>query len=477
MKEGHLRKTMEDKKLSTHEKALKMNMDSTVHGTLAEIGAGQEVARWFFRVGGASGTIAKTMSAYDMAVSDAIYGPSDRYVSRMRLEAMLDHEYPLLIQRLDEKRGADTRFFAFANTVAARSYTRHEDGHGWVGIRFQSTPRGEPSDIIVHVRMFDTDNAREQEALGLVGVNLIYAANYLSDDPVGVIGSLLDELGSHRIEVDTIKFAGPRFKEVDNRLMTLELVRQGLTEAAMFTAEGEAVQPGEMLFGKPVLIVRGNFRPITNTIVDMINGARELFSDQITDGSEQPVVVTEMTLKNLSGDTGIDPQDFLARAMILESLGYNVLISSLTHYHSVAVYLSHYTHNNVGVVLGVPALLHVFEEKYYEDLDGGILEAFGRLFKARVELLVYPYKDQDTDELVTLANVRVAENLKHLFRHLVDNRLLVPIEDFEESRLNIFPRDVLAMIQADDTAWDSLVPPDVAKLIRSNRYFGCRPKG
>ncbi len=464
---------METKKLSTHEKALKMNMDSGVHGTLAEIGAGQEVARWFFRVGGASGTVAKTMSAYDMAVSDAIYGPSDRYVSRKRLEAMLDHEFPLLIRRLDEKRGADTKFFAFANTVTARSYTRHEDGHGWVGIRFQPGPRDDPSDIIIHVRMFDTDNAHEQEALGIIGVNLIYAANYLRDDPVALVGSLLDDLGPERMEVDTIKFEGPQFSDVDNRLMTLELVRQGLTEAAMFTAEGEAVQPGEVLYGKPVLIVRGNFRPVTNTIVDMIASAREQFADEITDGGEQPVVVTEMTLKNLSGESGIDPEDFLARAMILESLGFNVLISSLTHYHSVAVYLSHYTRNNVGVVLGVPALLHVFEEKYYEDLEGGILEAFGRLFKAGVELLVYPYKDHDTGELTSLENVRVAENLKNLFRHLVDNRLLIPIEDFEETRLNIFPRDVLRLIQSGDDRWEQLVPPEVAKMIRENSYFGC----
>ena len=467
---------IEERKLSTHEKALKLNMDATVHGTIAEIGAGQEVSRWFFRVGGANGTVAKTMSAYDMAVSDAIYGPSDRYVSRMRLEAMLDHEYPLLIERLDEKRGAETKFFAFANTVTARSYTRHEDGHGWAGIRFQSSPRSTPSDIIIHVRLFDTDNEHEQEALGIIGVNLIYAANYLRDDPAKVIGSLIDDLGIKRIEVDTIKFAGPQFADIDNRLMTLELVRQGLSEAAMFTAEGEAVQPGEILYGKPVLIVRGNFRPITNTIVDMINSAREQFSASITDGGEQPVVVTEMTLKNLSGDAGIDPKDFLARAMILESLGFNVLISSLTHYHSVAVYLSHYTHNNVGVVLGVPALLHVFEEKYYEDLDGGILEAFGRLFKARVELLVYPYKDQDSGKLVTLDNVRVSDNVRYLFMHLVLNHLLVPIERYEESRLNIFPRDVLSKIQAHDKSWEALVPSNVGRLIRENRYFGCNPE-
>jgi hypothetical protein len=274
-----------------------------------------------------------------------------------------------------------------------------------------------------------------------------------------------------------VKFAGPRFAGIGNRLMTLELVRQGLAEAAMFTAKGEAVQPGEVLYGKPVLIVRGNFRPVTNTIVDMIGSARAQFTGEMTDGGEQPVVVTEITLKNLSGDSGIDPKDFLARAMILESLGFNVLISNLTHYHSVAVYLSHYTRNNVGLVLGVPALLHVFDEKYYEDLEGGILEAFGRLFKARVELLVYPSRDNETGALTTLENVCVADNLKHLFQHLMDNRLLIPIDRFEEDRLNIFPRDVLSMIQAGDESWENLVPPDVVKTIRRNSYFGCHPSG
>ena len=456
--------------LSTHEKALTMNLDHAVHGTFAEIGAGQEVSRWFFRVGGAAGTVAKTMSAYDMAVSDAIYGPSDRYVSRQRLESMLDHEYSLLLERMDEKRGGETTFFAFADTVAATSYTRHEEGHGWMGIRFQAMPRSAPSDIIIHVRMYDGDNEHEQEALGIAGVNLIYAANYLDGDPVEIIGTLLDDLSRKRIEIDMIKFSGPLFAHIDNRLMSLQMVQQGLTDAAMFTADGEAVQSGEILYKKPVLLLRGSFRPVTNTIMDMLNCAKEQFTPGL--GSEKPVVLMEMTLNNLFGESGIDHRDFLARAMTLEALGATVLITNLAHYHSVAVYLSHFTENKIGVVLGVPALEQIFDEKYYTDLQGGILEAFGRLFKARVQLLVYPYRDQVTAELTTVENMPVPDHLSHLYRHLVENRLIVPMGKFTSNQLNIFPHDVQAKIAAGDPAWETMVPESVVALIKKHRYFG-----
>lgn len=461
--------------LSTHEKALKINIDRAVHGTIAEIGAGQEVSGWFFRVGGASGTVAKTMSAYDMAVSDAIYGPSDRYVSRLRLEAMLDHEYPLLLERLDEKRGADTTFFAFANTVAATSYSRHEEGHGWIGIRFQAAPRGLPNDVVIHVRLFDGDNRQEQEALGIIGVNLIYGAFYLDGDAVEIIGTLLDGLSRKRIEVDMIKFSGPLFEHVDNRLMSLQLVQQGLTDAAMFTAGGEAVQPGEVLYKRPVLLLRGSFRPVTNTIMDMLANGGEQIRGGLEKGQE-PLVIMEMTLNNLLGETGIDHRDFLARAMILESLGENVLITNLAHYHSVAVYLSHYTDNTIGIVLGVPALEQLLDEKYYADLPGGILEAFGRLFKARVQLLVYPYRDPVTAELTTVENLPVPGKIMHLYRHLVENRLIVPITKFNSARVNAFPHDVQRKIEEGDPSWEEFVPANVAKLIKKHRYFGYKPR-
>ena len=241
-------------KLNAGQKALKINLDATKYGTFAEIGAGQETARWFFRVGGASGTVAKTISAYDMSVSDAIYGPAERYVSRQRLISMLDHEWDLLLERLDKTRGDRNTFFVFANTVATRSFKTKAEGHGWLGVRFQTRPHEAPSQIIIHVRLLDEDNIREQESLGIIGVNLIYGAFYLHSGPAKLIGGLMDDLGPQRIEVDMIKFSGPRFAGLDNRLMALQLVQQWLTESAMFTADGETVIPGEVLYKKPVLV-------------------------------------------------------------------------------------------------------------------------------------------------------------------------------------------------------------------------------
>ena len=458
--------------LSTNGKALKINLDKLVHGTLAEIGAGQETARWFFRVGGARNTVAKTISAYDMAVSDAIYGPAEHYVSRDRLEAMLDHEYSLLLERLDEKRGATTTFFVFANTVAVRSYSRQEEGHGWIGIRFQTQPRSEPNEITIHVRLLAEETTREQEALGIIGINLIYAAFYLRDTPEKMMGSLLDELTRKQIQVDMIKFAGPCFAGLDPRLMSLQLVVQGLTDAAMFTAEGEAVSPGEVLYGKHVLVLRGGFRPITNTMIDMLeNAAAQFAPDTQISANDEPVVLMEMTLHNLAGDSGIDANDFLARAMLLEKLGKMVLITNLAHFYSVAVYLSHFRIKRIGIILGVPALAQVFEEKYYIDLEGGILEAFGRLFKFGVELLVYPALDSKGG-VISVEDVDVAPQLRHLYRYLLDNHLLVPIRTYDKSQLGIFPRDVLVMIQEGDERWKQLVPAEVARMISERGYFG-----
>src|SRR5438445_3217924 len=259
---------------STNQKARGINLDASRYGTFAEIGAGQEVARWFCRVGGASGTIAKTISAYDMIVSDAIYGPCERYVSRQRLQSMLDHEYALLLERLKAKRGATTKFFVFANTVAARSYSRQDEAHGWMGVRFQTAPQTDPSDIIIHVRMLDKENVQEQEALGIIGVNLIYGALHYFPETETLIGSLMDSLNRDRIEVDMIKFAGPAFPNMDNRVMSLQLVTQGLTDSAMFTANGEVVQAAEVLYKKPILVERGSFRPVTKVTIDMLNCAQ-----------------------------------------------------------------------------------------------------------------------------------------------------------------------------------------------------------
>ncbi|HVY71994.1 MAG TPA: TonB-dependent receptor [Verrucomicrobiae bacterium] len=457
--------------LSTHQKALQVNLDPSKYGTFAEIGAGQEVARWFFRVGGAAGTIAKTISAYDMTVSDAIYGHADRYVSKQRLLTMLDHEYTLLVERLASKRGDTTRFFVFADTVVARSYSRPEDGQGWLGVRFQGHPRGEPSEIVIHVRLLDKENVTEQEALGIVGVNLIHGAIYHHQNPEALLVSLLDNLTTSRVEVDMIKFSGPAFTGVDNRVMSLQLVQNGLTNAAMFTANGEMVQPADALYKKAILVERGSFRPVTKVTLDMLNCAQGMFVQEPQVQGEEIVVLMEMTMKNLTTESGINYEDFLDRVDILAALGKTVLISNYGEYHRLAAYLFRYTKKMIGIAMGVPSLREVFMDKYYADLDGGILESFGRLFKNDLKLYVYPLREPKTGTLISASNLRVEPHLRHLYSYLIENRYIESLRDFEEACLPIFSRDVLAKIRSGDPSWENSVPPIVAQMIKERKMF------
>jgi hypothetical protein len=344
--------------VGTNRKALQINLDTKRYGTFAEIGAGQEVARRFFQVGGAASTIAKTISAYDVTFSDAIYGPADRYVSRKRLHTMLDHEYDLLLERLDAKLGSQRTFFCFADTVAARSFKEHNESHGWLGVRFQTQPRSEPNQIIIHVRMLDEANVDQQEALGVIGVNLLYGAFYHAQ-PERLISSLQENLAPGRIEVDMIKFSGPAFYQVDNRLMSLQLVSQGLTNAVMFTADGETVQPAEVFYKKAILVERGSFRPVTYATNDMLDGALRQFLKDSGCSEKELVVLMEMTLENLLSEGQLDHADFLARVDILGALGRTVLISKFGEYYRLAGYLSRYTNKMVGLVMGVPSVMEI----------------------------------------------------------------------------------------------------------------------
>ena len=455
----------------TRQKAIQINMDSSKYGAFTEIGAGQEVARWFFSVGGASGTIAKTMSAYDMTVSDAIYGPCERYVSKQRLQCMLDREFDLLVERLNAKRGETTKFFAFANTVAANSFSRKEDAHGWLGLQFQMEPRGAVSQVIIHVRLLDPENIQQQEALGILGVNLIQAAIYHHTNSDEIIDSLLDSLSAARAEVDMIEFSGVAFKSVDNRVMALQLVQKGLSKATMFLANGEVVQPADVLYKKSILVERGSFRPVTNVTVDMLECATSMFVQEPKVQGEEVIVIMEMTLKNLLDNGEIDYQDFLARVDILASLGKIVLISNFAEYHRLAAYFFRYTKKMIGIVMGVPTLKEVFDEKYYLDLDGGILESFGRLFKNDLKLYVYPLMDKKTGALITSDNLLVTSKLRHLFCYLVENRLIESIRGFNESYLSIFSREVLLKIQKNDPSWEQMVPEPVCKIIKERKLF------
>jgi hypothetical protein len=457
----------------THRKALELNQDPRTFGTFAEIGAGQEVARWFFQVGGASRTVAKSISAYDMAVSDSQYGPTRRYVSRQRLEAMLDREFEQLVQSLGPTRGEHTSFFAFADTVATRKRKGEEHGRGWVGLRFQAEPRQEPSTIILHVHLLDRELVQQQEALGILGVNLLHAAFFTRDDLPRALDSLLDDLSREQVEIDMLKVSGPAFAAVDNRIVSLQLVEHRLTDAAMFTADGEVVQPSEVLYKRPILVERGSFRPATRLTVDLLERAKERFSREPEVQGAEPVVLAEMTLNNLlQPEEGLaGPQDFLARAEILHALGIDVLVSRFGPFYQLADYLSAYTEQLIGIALGVSTLNALFDEQFSQKLDGGALEAVGRLFKRSVKVYVYPNLEPG-GKISTLLDPAPSAPADHLRQLVLAFDHLRPLWPSDPALLTIHAPDVLARIRAADPAWIPLVPPSVAERIRVKHLFG-----
>ena len=463
-----------DATLTTDQKALKINLDRYKYGSIVEIGAGQEVARRFFHAGAAAGTIAKTMSAYDMAVSDDIYGHVDRYVSRDRLIQMLDREFSQVVKRLAHVRPRNTTFFAYAATVTARSFKQKNECHGWIGVRLQLHPGAEPSDIILHVRMLDNDNALQSEALGILGVNLIYGAFFHFDQPQWVVEGLSDGLGSDRIEVDLIHFGGPYFEEVENRLMNLHLIRSWLTRAVVFNPAGEVVVPGDLLYRKPVLVMRGSFNPVTLVNTDMMHAGLKQYSQISAVDENEVVALAEITMNSLVTGDNVDGEDFLARMDLLASLGYTVMISDYLRFFRLRAYLRRYTPKPIGIVLSVRDFQFLFDEKYYDGLEGGILEAFGKLFPDNTHVYVYPArpKHKPTDELITLDNVTVPDNLKHLLAFLMTNQKLVAIQPLDESHLHIDSSEVLNALRRGRGEWERDVPDNVAQSIIERRLLG-----
>ncbi|MBV8416092.1 MAG: TonB-dependent receptor [Verrucomicrobia bacterium] len=486
--------------LTTNRKALTINLDEPKYGTFAEIGAGQEVARHFFQAGGAAGTVAKSLSAYDMKFSDAFYGKSVRYVSRERLELMLGREYDLLVQRLDAQRGDRSTFFVFADTVAARSYKGTNECHGWMGVRFQTEPKGPTSEVVLHVRMLDKENILQQQALGIIGVNLLYATFYLSHDEDGFVRSLLDFLGQDRIEVDMINFSGPNYANVDNRIMSLKLVANELTNAVMFNPNGEVNQPSEILYKKAIIVERGSFRPVTLVNEDMLRCALTQFTAEPGLNSADIVVLMEITMHNLLSGGNIDHKDFLARIDALAATGSNVIISNYQEFYRLIGYFRRYTKEMIGVVMGINNLLEVFNEKYYENLDGGILESFGRLFRNSVKLYIYPmsvlaydrYCSQNPletptsglgksehplamDVWINAINLQVEMHLRNLYAHILESGNLVPIRGSNPAVMDIFSRDVLARIQRGESGWETMVPEKAAEVIKARGLFGYKP--
>ncbi len=459
--------------LSLRQKALKINLSKKFYGTFAEIGAGQEVARHFFQAGGSSGSIAKTISAYDMTFSDSIYGkdPHGRYVSQSRLLKMLEKEYLLLQERLCETRGRDHAFFVFADTVSALNYQRTNEAHGWLGMRFQNTPGGESNDVVIHVRMLDPQNVLQQDALGVMGLNLVYASLFLQHDPEAFIRSLMDHLDSTRIEVNFIRFGGPAFCDVDNRLMNLYLLNLGYTQAIMFDEKGEVALANDLLYKKDVLVVRGSYRPPTLVNFDMIATGLKSFANDIGKVPEDIVTVAEITISTLKDDGGeIAKEDFLTRVDLMCTMGVKVLITNSPQYYKLSSYFAKLNVPHLGLVLGIYNFQQIFTEKY-SNVDGGILGALGQLFRENVKVYIYPYKSEKGG-IETLANLEVPKELDLLLAHLKGMQQIDDVAGFDGDILHIYSSKVLHMIVTNEPGWEQMVPPSVAKAINDKCLFG-----
>jgi len=462
--------------LSPDQKALQVNLDSKIYGTFVEIGAGQEVVRHFFRAGMASGTIAKTMSAYDKDFSDSIYGKEKdgRYVCESRLQNMIEKEYALLEERLNRSQHKETLFFAFADTMTTINHEKTMQGHGWMGIRFQLDPKKEANNVIIHVRLNDVDAKLQQETIGIIGTNLVYACFFNHEDPKQLLKSLYDNLSRDNIEVDMIKITGPNFKQVDNRLLSLTLVKERMTDAVIFSPDGVNQQAADMLYKKNILTIRGSFRPVTKVNINMLENGLTKFLENKRVKKENLQLLFEITLSNLKMEGDINEKDFLDRADILCSLGYTVMISNYKKYYKLVEYLSQFTRARMGLIIGVDNLLEMFDEAYYRNLNGGIMEAFGIIVTRDIKIYLYPYKPNDKVELQDSNNIAVHPRIKPIYNYLFSNGRIEDL-DYDLKVLHIFSRKVLELIKScDDGKWEDMVPEGVAEIIKEKSLFGSK---
>ncbi|MFT7259522.1 MAG: hypothetical protein ACI9MS_001384 [Glaciecola sp.] len=459
---------------STSQKALRINLDEKKYGTIVEIGAGQEVARQFFLAGAAAGTIAKTMSAYDMKFSDAIYGVQEdrRYVSKSRVQAMMDQEFKLVVERVGDIRSKSSRYFAYAATVAAKSFKGDNECHAWCGIRVQMYPGAEASEITIHVRMSDDNAEAQQQALGVIGVNLIYAAFYYFENPKKIIDSLTDNIRTNRIEVDSIDFQGPYFEDLDNRMKNIHLIRSWKTRAIMLKPDGSVAVPAELLYKKNVLTIRGSFRPVTKLNIDMIEQGKKSFYELEDVTPENSIAIAEISLNDAKGnDANFSEQDIIQRVQVLNSLGYHVMVSDYTRYFSLRAYFRQYTNLNIGIVVGMINVKQIFDEDFYRGVEGGILEGFGKLFPDHTRLFVYPELNSD-GEISEFTDVKVPEHLRFLYRHLLENGFISGIECSDKALFKIFSRSILKQIPKGRGSWENYLPEEAVNEIVNHNFFG-----
>jgi hypothetical protein len=428
----------------THAKALAINLQASIYGSFAEIGAGQEVARWFLTVGAASGTVAQTISAYDKAVSDDTYGAGTRYVSRERLLAMLDHEYKLVTERLGPTRSDRTCFFAFADTVATRNFKGDNEQHGWVGLRFQIQPRGDPSDVLLHINLMDPTAQQQQEALGVLGVNLLYGAHHARGSADEFLACLSDTLSIDRLEIDVLELSGPAFAGQDPRAWCLELLRKKMAQAIVFDSSFHVVEPSSVLRKRPLIIDRGRFDTLERFHADMLRaGDRALRAERI-DLHREPLGIVEIALHPVLDDDAPDNRTFLAR--VESALGLApALVTDLPEAYQLAPYLRRYTTEPLRLVGGVAMLAYILQSQFYDALVGSLLEGLGKLFASNVKFYAYPMPRAAVTEALGSgpSRVHIADSksavigaddlileppLLHLYRYLREAGWVVPIE-------------------------------------------------
>jgi len=472
---------MEREILSPNRKALKINLNPSIYGCFAEIGGGQEVARHFFQAGGSSGTVAKTISAHDKAFSDALYESikTGRYVSEFRLNEMLQTEYTELTRILGGKRGINTQFFSFANTIETLNFQKNNRGQGWIGLRFQLKPETDPNQVILHVNLLENDGLMQQTTLGILGVNLIYACFFLHQYPSQFLRSLLDNLATDRLEITMIRMSGPDLDYVDNRLLSVQLVKNGMAKAIMFDRQGNVQQPYDMLYKKNVLAFRGSFRPVTYVMADMLRTSYRIFKRDEDYDKENTIPLCEMTLSNLQQEGELDEQDFLDRVDILNGMGQNVMVSNFKEYYKLVQYFSQFKIIKLRIIIGIPTLMNFFEKKYYTHLRGGMLEAMGKFFIENMKLYVYPTIssvsiDDPTkgEELITSKNLLLADDISYLYQFLIKNRMILDITDAKREWLWINSQIVIKMIKDKIPGWEEMVPKYIQKEIKRKKLFG-----
>ncbi|MCF8378143.1 MAG: hypothetical protein K9H49_01120 [Bacteroidales bacterium] len=467
--------------LTTNRKSLRINLDESVYGSLAEIGGGQEVARSFFQAGGASGTVAKTISAYDKLFSDHIYNNDEpgRYVSEGRLLKMLNTEFTEIVQLLSLKRHNKTRFFAFANTVSTLNYKKDNEAHGWLGIRFQLKPHSAANEVILHVKLLETDTLLQQRTLGTLGINLIFACYYFNQFPNTFLQSLMDNLSSDRLEITLIRMGGQELDYVDNRLLAVQLVKNDMAKAIIFDRNGNIQEPADMLYKKNVLAFRGSFRPITYVGFDMLKTSYSIFKRDEDYAKEKTMALCEITMNNLLDKGELDERDFLARVDLLNGMGQNVMVSSISEYYKLVSYFSTFNIKNLRIVMGIPNFLDVLNKSYYKNMKGGLLEALGKLFTDNMKLYVYPtissvdIADPTKGEhLLTTDNLPLPEDLRDLYVYLKKNRKIIDIKNAKKEWLYINSRHVLNMIQNKIPGWEKMVPRYIEEQIKTKKLFG-----